>query len=387
MNKDGLNFNSLASLIEQTHQHFQQQAVKAVNVSLTIRNYLIGFYLVEFEQNGEDRAVYGQKLLKSISDKISIKGLSETNLKLARQFYQTYPQIGIILKSEFLDLLPVSISQVSTDKFQNPENKSIGISQMPSDLLTINQDFTKTDNYFKQILERISFSHIVELMKIEDNTKRTFYELQTLKTTPSVQELKRQINTLAYERVGLSSNTEIALKQLQGKIEPENTNDAIKSIYTFDFLGLKSNSLLEEKDLESSLLDHLQGFIQELGYGFCFEYRQKRILIDDEYFFADLVFYHRILKCHVIIELKVDAFKHEHLAQLNTYVAYYNAEVKRPDDNHAIGILLCTEKGKKLVEYATAGMDNQLFVSKYLLELPKKEDLEKFIQKEMETWK
>jgi hypothetical protein len=214
---------------------------------------LIGFYLVEFEQNGEDRAVYGQKLLKSISDKISIKGLSETNLKLARQFYQTYPQIGVILKSEFLDLLPVSISQVSTDKFQNPENKSIGISQMPSDLLRIDEDFTKTDNYFKQILERISFSHIVELMKIEDNTKRTFYELQTLKTTPSVQELKRQINTLAYERVGLSSNTEIALKQLQGKIEPENTNDAIKSIYTFDFLGLKSDSLLEEKDLETAM--------------------------------------------------------------------------------------------------------------------------------------
>jgi hypothetical protein len=191
--------------------------------------------------------------LKSISDKISIKGLSETNLKLARQFYQTYPQIGVILKSEFLDLLPVSISQLSNDKFQNPENKSIGISQMPSDLLRIDQDFTKTGNYFKQILERISFSHIVELMKIEDNTKRTFYELQTLKTTPSVQELKRQINTLAYERVGLSSNTEIALKKLQGKIEPENTNDAIKSIYTFDFLGLKSDSLLEEKDLETAM--------------------------------------------------------------------------------------------------------------------------------------
>jgi hypothetical protein len=165
---------------------------------------------------------------------------------------------------------------------------------------------------------------------------------------------------------------------------PEN---AIKNIYTFDFLGYKNDGLMEEKDLESALLNHLQDFIQELGLGFCFEYRQKRILIDDEYYFADLVFYHRILKCHIIIELKVDAFKHEHLAQLNTYVAYYNAEVKRPDDNPAIGILLCTEKGKKLVEYATAGMDNQLFVSKYLLELPKKEDLEGFIQKEMQTWK
>jgi hypothetical protein len=130
----------------------------------------------------------------------------------------------------------------------------------------------------------------------------------------------------------------------------------------------------------------LQAFIQELGIGFCFEARQKRILIDDEYYFTDLVFYHRILKCHILIELKIDSFKHEHLSQLNTYVAYFNAEIRRFDDNPAVGILLCTEKGKKLVEYATAGMDNQLFVSKYLLELPKKEQLEEFIEKEVKKW-
>lgn len=367
MSRESLNFNSLVSLLEQTHIHFQQQAVKAVNVSLTIRNWLLGYYIVEFEQNGDDRAAYGQKLLRSISDKIKSQGLSVTNLKLARQFYHTYPEIGSLLKSEFVDILPESIGQMS------------------SDLLRIEHNHTKTDNYYKQILERISFSHFVELMKIEDNTKRTFFELQILKTTPSVQELKRQINTLVYERLGMSSNFEIALQQLQSKIEPENSSDAIKSIYTFDFLGLKSDSLFEEKELEGLLLDHLQEFIQELGYGFCFEYRQKRLLFDEEYFFADLVFYHRILKCHVIIELKVDAFKHEYLSQLNTYVAYYNAKVRREDDNRAIGILLCTEKGKQLVEYATAGMDNQIFVSKYLLELPKKEELEAFIHKEMET--
>ncbi len=386
MSKDTLNFNSLVSLVEQTHLHFQQQAVKAVNVSLTIRNYLIGFYIVEFEQNGEDRAAYGEKLLKCIGDKLSSKGLSGTNLKLARQFYQSYPHIGGVLKSSFIDFLQPSIGQTASDLLQDIESESIEISQTPSDLLRVDQNPEKTEVYYQQIVERISFSHFVELMKIEDNTKRTFYELQTLKTTLSVRELKHQINTLAYERVGLSSNTEIAIEKLQSKIEPANTNDAIKSIYTFDFLGLKSDSLLEEKDLESSLLDHVQEFIQELGYGFCFEHRQKRLLFDDEYFFADLVFYHRILKCHVIIELKVDAFKHEYLSQLNTYVAYYNANVKREDDNRAIGILLCTEKGKQLVEYATAGMDNQLFVSKYLLELPKKEELAAFIQKEIAAW-
>lgn len=387
MGKNVLDFNSLVSLLESTHLHFQQQAVKAVNVSLTIRNYLIGFYLVEFEQNGEDRAAYGEKLLKSISDKLSTKGLSETNLKLARQFYQTYPHFGGLLKSNFHDFLPAPISQTSTDLLQRIERKSIEISQTTSDSLKTDPNPIKTDIYYKQILERISFSHFVELMKIEENTKRTFYELQILKTTLSVKELKHQINTLAYERVGMSSNTEIALDQLQSKIEPANTNDAIKSLYTFDFLGLKSDNLLEEKDLESLLINHLQEFIQELGYGFCFEHRQKRLLFDDEYFFADLVFYHRILKCHVIVELKVDAFKHEYLSQLNTYVAYYNANVKREDDNRAIGILLCTEKGKQLVEYATAGMDNNLFVSKYLLELPKKEELVAFIQKEISEWK
>ena len=185
----------------------------------------------------------------------------------------------------------------------------------------------------------------------------------------------------------MSASTDIANEQLMEKISPEQPGNAIKNIYSFDFLEFKNDTLLEEKDFETALLNHLQAFIKELGLGFCFEDRQKRILIDDEYFFADLVFYHRVLKCHVIIELKLDAFKHEYLSQLNTYVAYYNAEIKREDDNPAIGILLCTEKGRKLVEYATAGMDQQLFVSKYLLELPTKEDLEIFIQNEINVYK
>jgi predicted nuclease of restriction endonuclease-like (RecB) superfamily len=207
-----------------------------------------------------------------------------------------------------------------------------------------------------------------------------------LKSTPSINQLKHQINSLAYERVGLSASSEIAFSQLQSKIEPQQASDAVKSVFFFDFLNLPTNVLVEEKELESALINHLQEFIQELGIGFCFEARQKRILIDDEYYFTDLVFYHRILKCHILIELKIDAFKHEHLSQLNTYVAYYNAEIKRQDDNPTIGILLCTEKGKKLVEYATAGMDNQLFVSKYLLELPQKEQLEAFLNKEVNEW-
>jgi predicted nuclease of restriction endonuclease-like (RecB) superfamily len=378
-----MKFEKLVTTIEQTHLNFQQQAVKAVNVSLTIRNWLIGYYIVEFEQNGEERAAYGARLVDKLADSLDTKGLGSRNLKLFRQFYLAYMELDqVVIKLENLPKSSfVEIVQLPTAQF---DDDTIIASKVQ---LTTAQFSERNDKYLLHIIQNISFTHFAELIKIDDKTKRVFFELLVLKTTPSVKELQRQINTLAFERVGLSSDTELAFTQLQSKIEPEKSSDAIKSIYTFDFLGLKSDSLIEETDLETALLQHLQDFIQELGNGFCFEHRQKRILIDDEYYFADLVFYHRILKCHVIIELKVDAFKHEYLSQLNTYVAYYNAEVKRPDDNPAIGILLCTQKGKKLVEYATAGMDNQLFVSKYLVELPKKEELEYFIQNEMKHLK
>jgi predicted nuclease of restriction endonuclease-like (RecB) superfamily len=379
-------FENLVKEIEQIHNHFQQQAVKAVNISLTLRNWLIGYYIVEFEQNGADRANYGVKLLKNLSEKINVNGLKETNLKLARQFYKSYPELVELITTSFKNLLPTSIRQLVTDQFKIIDNESVKISQLATDEFSDQNSIKKTQSYYSQLIEKISFTHFVELIKIEDKTKRSFYELLILKSTPSINQLKHQINSLAYERVGLSASSEIAFSQLQSKIEPQQASDAVKSVFFFDFLNLPTNVLVEEKELESALINHLQEFIQELGIGFCFEARQKRILIDDEYYFTDLVFYHRILKCHILIELKIDAFKHEHLSQLNTYVAYYNAEIKRQDDNPTIGILLCTEKGKKLVEYATAGMDNQLFVSKYLLELPQKEQLEAFLNKEVNEW-
>jgi predicted nuclease of restriction endonuclease-like (RecB) superfamily len=379
-------FENLVKENEQIHNHFQQQAVKAVNISLTLRNWLIGYYIVEFEQNGADRANYGGKLLKNLSEKINVNGLKETNLKLARQFYKSYPELVELITTSFKNLLPTSIRQLVTDQFKIIDNESVKISQLVTDEFSDQNSIKKTQSYYSQLIEKISFTHFVELIKIEDKTKRSFYELLILKSTPSINQLKHQINSLAYERVGLSASSEIAFSQLQSKIEPQQASDAVKSVFFFDFLNLPTNVLVEEKELESALINHLQEFIQELGIGFCFEARQKRILIDDEYYFTDLVFYHRILKCHILIELKIDAFKHEHLSQLNTYVAYYNAEIKRQDDNPTIGILLCTEKGKKLVEYATAGMDNQLFVSKYLLELPQKEQLEAFLNKEVNEW-
>jgi len=157
----------------------------------------------------------------------------------------------------------------------------------------------------------------------------------------------------------------------------------VRDPYVFEFLGINPCEVMGESKLEDLILDKLQEFLLELGYGFCFEKRQKRILIGNEYFFIDLVFYHRILKCHILIELKVDSFNHEYLGQLNTYVNWYRDNEMEKDDNPPIGILLCSKKNHALVEYALAGIDNQLFVSKYQLELPKKEDILNFLENEI----
>lgn len=381
-----MNFELLLNNVQKVHQTTQQSAVKAVNISLTVRNWLIGYYIVEFEQNGADRAQYGTKLISELAKQVNIKGLGETNIKQSRKFFLTYPQISQTVS----DLFNTKIRQSITDEsFSDELIKSKVISQTPSDLLlesNVSLLFDATDeenNYFSTILNKISFSHFIELLKIDIPAKRKFYELIIIKTQPNVEELKHQIATLSFERLVLSNNQEIALQELESKIIPAHPTDAVKSIYFFDFLQLPNNHLIQESDLEQALINHLQEFIIELGNGFCFEARQKRILIDEDYYFADLVFYHRILKCHIIIELKVDQFKHEHLSQLNTYVSYFREEVKQVDDNPPIGILLCTEKGDKLVEYALSGLDEKLFVSKYLLQLPSKEVLQNFIENEI----
>lgn len=371
------NFNHLSLKIAETNKVLQNQAVKSINKLLTLRNWLIGFFIVEYEQNGADRAEYGSQLIKNLARHLNKKGLSETNLKLARQFYQNYVFLGPHISAEVQHLFPIQNGQLPSDFLLSIGNQPLVIGQTSPD----QSEFSK--EYIENLIQKISFSHFAELLKIEDQHKRQFYEWLVIKSTLSVSELKQKINSLTYERVELSESTENALQMLQNEITPQSANEAVKSVYLFDFLNIPTQSLIEEKELEIALLSHLQAFILELGNGFCFEARQKRMLIDDQYYFADLVFYHRILKCHVIVELKVDAFKHEHLSQLNTYLAYYNKEVRETSDNPAVGILLCTEKGEKLVEYATAGMDNQLFVSKYLLQLPQKEDLKQFLLTEL----
>ena len=235
------------------------------------------------------------------------------------------------------------------------------------------------------LVKRLPFTHLRILSNIDDPLKRIFYEIECVKGCWSKNELQRQINTLYFERSGLSKNKKALSAMINKQTHTLIPKDIINTPITLEFLGLNERALVTESDLEQAILDHIQFFLLEMGTGFCFEARQKRMLIDEDYFFCDLVFYHRILKCHVLVDLKVDKFKAKHAAQLNMYLNYYKNEVKTPDDNPPIGILLCTEKGQTQVEYATAGMDENLFVQKYLVQLPDKKELEEYLTKELNS--
>lgn len=360
-----MKFEELIESINSIHNELQQKAVSAINKYLTIRNWLIGFYIVEFEQNGEDRAKYGDKLIIKISSELKNKMFSERSLRLFRQFYLTYPNI-INSIDNIQQNLSLEIWQSVIAKLKNSNEKLIGVG---SEIL----------------LTRLSFTHIVELIKLDDELKRAFYEVECIKGNWSVRELQRQINSLYFERIGLSQNKNKLSEYTQNKVIKLEAKDIIQSPFFFEFLDLKDKDVIKENDIEDALMDKLQDFILELGHGFCFEARQKRITIGDEHFFVDLVFYHRILKCHILIELKLDKFNHENMGQLNTYLNYYKKNMMVEGDNPPIGILLCSDKNHALVEYATMGIDNQLFVSKYQLALPTKEQLQDFINNEIKN--
>lgn len=370
-------FDDLTKIIQDTHDAAQTSAVKAINRMQTMRNWLIGYYIIEFEQHGKDRAEYGARLLKKLEARVNRKGLTETLFKNSRKFYRLYPQM--------VENITGVISPAVSDKLLEPKdttalcNTQIAENECTEKSPTVSDEFRTTGQI---IISRLSFSHIAEIMTVDDPLARYFYEQECIKCTWSVRELRRQISTNLYVRAGISTNPEkmLSLPSMQGH---DNNELQIRQPFTFEFLGLKAQDIIDEHDLEDALISHLQDFILELGKGFCFESRQKRIIIDDEYYYPDLVFYNRILHCGVIIELKDEEFSHENLGQLNAYVSHYKENEMQPGDNPPVGILLCTRKGKKMVEYALAGMDNQLFVSTYMLQLPDKKSLEEFLLKQL----
>ena len=375
-----MNFESLVGQINQVQDVLQAQAAHAVNLSLTARNWLVGYYIVEYEQHGEDRAKYGEKLINRLADEIKRRGFEPRSLRLYRRIYLVYPQlgpeIGIYLQKNSIEVYDAegnSIWQLPIAKLQAPDNQSDEIWQ--SAIAKLEEWSTPADRLFY----RLNYTCLAYLTSIDNPLKRAFYEQETIRGCWTQKELDRQVSSQYYERMGLSKDKKVLQKLAMKNAQQLAPRDILHNPVTLEFLGLESQEVYTETKLESYILNHLQAFLLEMGRGFCFEARQKRILIDQDYFKADLIFYHRILKCHVIIDLKIDRFRHEYASQLNLYMNYYKHEVMQTDDNPPIGLLLCTDYGVTTVQYATEGLSQNLFVSKYRLQLPSEEDIKQYL--------
>jgi len=375
-----MNFESLVGRINLIQDALQAQAAHAVNLSLTARNWLVGYYIVEFEQHGEDHAKYGEKLINRLAERINRKGFEPRSLRVYRRIYLVYPQLGTVIETYIQknslmlsDSSVTSIWQSLPAKLQTTGNQTDEIWQ--SALAKLEEWSTPTDRLFY----KLNYTCLAYLTSIEDPLKRAFYEQETIRGCWTSRELDRQVSSQYYERMGLSKDKK-ALQRLTAKNAQQVTpRDILHNPVTLEFLGMEQQDVYTETKLETAILNNLQRFLMEMGRGFCFEYRQKRILIDQDYYKADLIFYHRILKCHVIIDLKIDRFRHEYASQLNLYMNYFKHEVMQDDDNPPIGLLLCTDYGETTVQYATEGLSQNLFVSKYRLQLPSEDDIRKYM--------
>jgi len=369
-----LSFASVVDSVSRLHMEFLRQATRAVNVSLTLRNWLIGAYIHEYELRGADRAKYGKNLVPELAKTLSamgIPGCAPSSLYSHLNFYRFYPQI----------LQPL-VGELRIDGLEGIAKEPIFqslIGESGKRLKEIAEDDIPRHSG-QEILEKLSYTHIFQLLSVDDPYKRAFYEMQCLRSGWSVRELKRQISTMYFERTALSTNKAKLREIVKKKAEAYEPRMIVRDPMVFEFLGVKPSEAMLEGELEQRMLDRLQETLLELGHGFCFEARQKRLLIGKEYCFVDLVFYHRVLKCHVLVELKNDDFRHEYIGQLNTYLTWYTRNVMSEGDQPPVGILLCTGKDETLVEYALAGMSNNLFVSRYLAQLPTKEELLRITQ-------
>ena len=380
----GTDFDSLVGRIQATSEALQQDALVVINRSVTARAWLTGYYIVEYEQHGADRAKYGENLLKRIEERLGAKGFSVESLKKLRLFYQTYPALchpvaayiasrfangeSLITKLPYIDVTPIGESVITQ-------------SESPSLLV---EKGANVEISPWALFSRLSYTHILQLLPLNDELQRTFYAFEAIRGTWSVRELKRQIESMYYQRCGWAKDPHKYSMRIRSKGEKLNANDFIKTENVLEFLGAKLPPRWEESDLEQSIYDNLRDFILEAGRGFCFEARQQKILIDDVYERIDLVFYHRILKCHVLVELKAKKFNRADAVQLGMYMEYYRKRVMEDGDNPPIGLLLCTEVGKEAAEYIAPYIDERLFISKYQLQLPGKEAFTEFLKKENE---
>jgi predicted nuclease of restriction endonuclease-like (RecB) superfamily len=360
---------ALSENIQAANAYFLNKAQKQVNTSLTLRNWLIGYYIREYEQSGKDRADYGARLYKEIAQRLAKKGLKsirERHLYLCKDLYVAYPKIlrTLSAKSYLVEFEHPEILRTAS-----AESSNIGLSDAEMNVL----------------LSNLSFSHFIELLKADSNEKRRFYEKQALKNNWGVRDLKRAVESLLYERTGLSSNKNAVATshEVQKDLTPESL---FRNTYLLEFLGLEGEDLYTESDLEERIITQLQNFLLELGRGFCFEARQKRITFGNTHYRIDLVFYHRILKCHVLLDLKIGEFDHADAGQMNMYLNYFKENESETTDNPPVGIILCSGKNEALVKYATMGLPQQVFVSKYLVSLPTEKELQMIVEEEKDRY-
>jgi len=393
-----VNYDRLIDDIRQINGTTQTAIARAANQVMTLRNWLIGAYIVEYEQQGDDRAVYGEALLKRLAHDLrdrGLKGLSLSNLKSFRKFALTYPALA---KSQTLSVLLENWFPDFSLNLGKPETAGLGaIVPPPEPTLAFPSLVARSETstalpwqdslYYQRMLQSLSWSHLLELCRIEDPVKRAFYELECLKSNWASRELKRQVNSLLYERVGLSRDKEAVLALAQEGRLVDSPATILRDPYVLEFLGLDTRSAYSESELEAALLKHLQHFIHELGRDFCFVERQFRITVGNQHYFLDLLFYHRRLRCLVAIDLKLGEFRPDYAGQMNFYLNYLKREVAHPDENPPVGILLCADRDVEEVHYATAGMDSQLFVSRYLVALPSEETLKTWLREEQERLK
>ena len=366
-----MNYAALIKSINGATAQLQGRAAAALNQALVVRNWMVGAWLVEFEQTGKDRAKYGARLLATLARDLKergLKGLDERALLDCRSIYRLYPQIPGTLSPESAKLL--KIQQVLPAPPRRLPTRAIPGTLSPE---------SPTPLEPAQLLG-FSWSRLQELIRIDDPWKRAFFENECLKANWSVRQLQRQIGSLLYERTGLSANKKAVIERARRQAPQQTIADLLRDPYVLEFTGLADLAAYSEDGLESALLDHLQRFLLELGRGFCFEARQFRMTEGRKHHRVDLVFYHRLLRCHVLIDLKIRAFQPADAGQMNFYVNWFKANMMAAGDAAPVGILLCSDKDGAEVEFATAGMNQKLFVSRYLTELPSAEKLRAFLE-------
>lgn len=343
-------YSNLLSRIAEILNQARTRVVREISKAQVLAYWEIGREIVEFEQKGKSRGEYGERLIERLSKDMSQKfgrGFSPTNLKMMRLFYQTFP-----------------IRQTLSD--ESHKGQKIQTSSGKSEISL------KSSDQFEPML---SWSHYCELLKVDEPLARSFYEQEAIQNNWSVRELKRQINSMLFERLALSRDTKAVMKMAKRGQIVEKPEDAIKDPYILEFLNLKEETSYTESQLEQAIIDKLQYFLLEMGKGFSFVARQKRITIANRHYHIDLVFYNRILRCFVLIDLKTGEFDHSDVGQMNFYLNYFKENEKTEDENDPIGLILCAKKDDIFAKYILGGLSNKVFASKYKLALPSEEEL------------